>query len=112
MLDESDVYDRRIIHDLPKMPAAMRSAFNISNIIYQVGTVVSFILMVASLLIFITLCYQAAFIPNAPLITQSPLLRMVLWTISLAMIARWIIPFCFRALIRIWYYTARRKWQK
>lgn len=110
MLDENDVYDRRIIHDLPKMPAVMRSAFNISNIICRVGTVISLILMVACILIVITLCYQATFISNSTLITQSPLTPLVLWTISLAMMARWFIPFLFRALVRIWYYTARNKW--
>lgn len=112
MLDENNVYDRRIIHDFPKMPAAMRSAFNISNIIYHVGTVISFVLMAACFLILITLFYQAAFIPSSTLITQSPLISLVLWTISLAMMARWIIPFLFRALVKVWYYTARSKWQK
>lgn len=110
MLDENDVYDRRIINDIPKMPAVMRSAFNISNVIGQIGTVVSFILVVASILMVITLCYQAAFIPSGTLITQSSLISMVLWTISFAMMARWFIPFLFSALVRIWYYTTRSKW--
>ncbi|BBQ32858.1 hypothetical protein WP2W18E01_P11050 (plasmid) [Aeromonas caviae] len=110
MLDKNDVYDRRIINDIPKMPAIMRSAFSMSNIIYQIGTVIYFILMVANLLMVITLFYQAAFIPSGTLITQSSLMSMVLWTISFAMMARWFIPFLFRALVRIWYYTTRSKW--
>ncbi|MGL4750826.1 MAG: hypothetical protein ACRCXB_00165 [Aeromonadaceae bacterium] len=112
MLDENDVYDRRIINDIPKMPATMRAAFNISNIIGQVGTVISFILVVASILMVITLFYQAAYIPSGTIINQSPLIHMVLWAISFAMMARWIIPFLFMSLVRLWYYMARSKWQK
>lgn len=111
MLDKNNVYDRRIIHDFPKMPAIMMSAFNFSNIIYRVGTVISLILMVACALIVITLLYQMAFIPDDPIITEPPM-RLTMLIIGLAIVTRWVIPFLFSALVRTWYYMTRSKWQK
>lgn len=112
MLDENDVYDRRIIHDFPKMPTSMRSAFNASNIICRVGNLISWVLMAACLLIVMTFFYRVAFIPAPPLIIEYSLPSLALLTIILAVITRWIIPFLFSALVRIWYYTTRSNWQK
>ncbi|WP_324047974.1 hypothetical protein [Aeromonas caviae] len=106
MLNKDDVYDRRIIKDIPRMPAGMRVAFLVSDKLCYFGVLLSHGFMAAFIITFGFLCFG----DNEGMFVDNPLAKKILWFLIGMILAR-VIPFLFSAIIRIWYYKKRNTFQ-
>jgi hypothetical protein len=104
MLNKDDVYDRRIIKDIPRMPAGMRVAFLASDKLCHFGVLLSHGFMAAFIITFGFLCFGY----NEGGVIDNPLAKKLLWLLIGMTLAR-VIPFLFSAIIRTWYYKVRGK---
>lgn len=106
MLNKDDVYDRRIIKDIPRMPAGMRVAFLVSDKLCHFGVLLSHGFMAAFIITFGFLCFGY----NEGMFIDNPLAKKLLWFLIGMILAR-VIPFLFSAIIRTWYYKKRNTFQ-